>query len=381
MGDLRLMAYFLSFTALASFLLSFAGYRLRWMHRSASVRWTLLGGYALSSGLTFLNVWLTARLMFASQHDLQLATILLLFAGGIAMAFGYFFSGALTDRIRIMDHAAREIAAGNLQTSIPVEGRDEISELSQAFNEMTTRLQEAADRQKETETLRRDLIAWVSHDLQTPLASIRLILEALADGVVEEPETVERYLRTAQREIGALSRLIDDLFQMAQLDAGGLVLERSLNSFSDLVSDTLESFSTLANRQQVHLEGSVASGLDSVWMDAEKIGRVLNNLVGNALRHTSAGGSVNVRVTSCPEGVLTEVVDTGEGIQPEDLPWVFDRFYRSEKSRSRETGGAGLGLAIARGIIDAHGGRIWAESEPGISTRFAFTLPTKKPDS
>ena len=226
--------------------------------------------------------------------------------------------------------------------------------------------------------MRRDLIAWVSHDLQTPLASIRLILDALADGVVEEPKTFERYLRTAQREISALSRLIDDLFQLAQLDAGGLSHEPGEYSLSDLISDTLESFSAMANHQQVRLEGKIEPGIDIVWMDPKYIGRVLNNLLGNALRHTPPGGSVNVRVSSIPEGVLTEVIDTGEGIQPQDLPLVFDRFYRSDKSRNRATGGAGLGLAIARGIVLAHGGEIWVESEPGVSTRFTFSLPKRK---
>ena len=127
--------------------------------------------------------------------------------------------------------------------------------------------------------MRRDLIAWVSHDLQTPLASVRAIIEALADGMVDDPETVQRYLRTAQKDIGALSMLIDDLFQMAQIDAGGLKLEINDNSISDLISDTLESFSELAQRQGVHLEGRIDPGLDIVRMDAPRIGRVLNNLV------------------------------------------------------------------------------------------------------
>jgi signal transduction histidine kinase len=374
--DLGLMAGFLAITAVISIAASYGAYRLGWMYHSPNIRWTLLGGYLLSSLLTFLNVWLTARLMFISQqHDLQLATVLLLFAGGIAMALGYFLSSALTDRIRLVDQTAQSIAHGNLKARAPVQGRDEIAILATTFNQMADQLQQADTRQRELENLRRDLIAWVSHDLHTPLASIRAILEALADGMVEDPDTVQRYLRTAQKDIGALSSLIDDLFQMAQLDAGGLPLELGMNSISDLISDTLESFKELAARQGVALTGEVEPKVDPLWMDAQRIGRVLNNLIGNALRHTPEGGYIHVHAAALPQGVRVEVTDSGEGIRPEDLPYVFDRFYRGEKSRNRATGGAGLGLAIARGIIEAHGGRITVESQPAQFTRFYFILP------
>jgi signal transduction histidine kinase len=378
-NDLGLMASFLSITAVVSIAASYGAYRLGWMYHSPTIRWTLLGGYLLSSILTFFNVWLTARLMFISQqHDLQLATVLLLFAVGIAMALGYFLSSALTDRIRLVDWAAYSIAQGNLKARSPIQGRDEIADLATTFNQMADQLQRADARQRELENSRRDLIAWVSHDLHTPLASIRAVLEALADGMVEDPETVQRYLRTAQKDIAALSSLIDDLFQMAQLDAGGLPLELGMNSISDLISDTLESFSELAARQGVTLNGEVEPGVDSLWMDTQRIGRVLNNLISNALRHTSRGGYINVRAASTPEGVRVEVTDSGEGIRPKDLPYVFDRFYRGEKSRNRATGGAGLGLAIARGIIEAHGGHIEVESQPGKYTRFYFILPRSR---
>jgi signal transduction histidine kinase len=223
--------------------------------------------------------------------------------------------------------------------------------------------------------MRRDLITWVGHDLRTPLTSIRALVEALADGVVEDPDTVQRYLRTAQRDIRSLSLLIDDLFQMAQLDAGGLPLDRHPNAISDLISDTIERFSALAAHQKVVLEGSAEPGVDPVLVDTQQIERVLTNLVSNALRHTPAGGSVKVRASTTAEGVLVEVCDTGEGIRAEDLPHVFEQFYRGEKSRSRTTGGAGLGLAIAKGIVEVHGGRIGDESQVDKGTRFFFTLP------
>jgi signal transduction histidine kinase len=374
--DLRLMTLFLAVTALLSVAIGYGAYRLGWIHRAPRISWVLLGSYALASGLTFLNVWITARLMFASEHDLLLATVLLLFAGGIAMSVGYFLSAALTDRIVTLSEAAKRIAEGQLDVRVPVTGNDEMASLARTFNEMATQLGEAARKQKELGTLRRNLIAWAGHDLRTPLASVRAIVEALADGVVEDPRTTQRYLQTAQRDIRALSVLIDDLFELAQLDAGGLQLDLGPNSISDLISDTLESFSELAARKGVTVEGSAEPGVDPVLMDAQLIGRVLTNLLSNALRHTPPGGWVRVGARRQAAGVLVEVSDSGAGISAADLPHVFDGFYRGEKSRSRATGGAGLGLAIAKGIVEAHGGEIGVQSTPGQGTRFFFGLPT-----
>ena len=374
MTDMGLMAVFLTITAVISALAAYGAYRLGWLNLSPTIRLTLMGIYLLSGVLTFINIWMTAKLMFASLHDLLLATILLLYASGIAIVIGYFFTSALTDRINQVENAAHAITGGELETRIPVTGQDEIAQLAFTFNSMAAQLQAAAEQRRQVEQLRRDLIAWVSHDLQTPLASIRAVVEALADGVVEDAETSQRYLRTAQRDIASLSILIDDLFQMAQLDAGGLKLDLEDNSLSDLISDTLESFSETAKVNGISLQGSVTPQVDPVWMDAQRIGRVLNNLVGNALRYTPSGGQVRVKGSLLDDMVLVEVIDSGEGIPEQDLPLVFDRFYRGEKSRSRTTGGAGLGLAIARGIVEAHHGQINVESQPGKGTRFFFTL-------
>ena len=377
MKELGLMALYLGGTALVSALAGYVAYRLGWINFSPTLRWTLLGGYALASLLTFLNVWFSARMMFASEHDLLLAIVLLVFAGGIAMVLGYFLSTTVTERIQLLKSAAENLAQGDLQTRVPVQGRDEVAGLAVTFNQMAQQLQAADQKQRELENLRRDLIAWVSHDLQTPLASMRAILEALSDGVVEDPETVKRYLNTAQRDVRYLSALIDDLFQMAQLDAGGFPLHLAEASLSDLVSDTLESFTELAKQQELTLEGNVDSDVDPVHMDTQAIGRVLNNLIGNALRHTSNKGRVSVWVRRTTQGVEVTVSDTGAGIRAEDLPYIFERFYRGDASRSRNrgTGGAGLGLAIARGIVQAHRGEIKVESQLGKGTQFTFYIP------
>jgi len=375
MNELGLMALYLGITALVSALAGYAAYRFGWINHSPTLRWTLLGGYALASVLTFFNVWFSAQMMFADEHDLLLGTILLVFASGMAMVLGYFLSTTITERIHLLKNAAEKLARGDLKTRVPVQGSDEVAVLAKAFNQMAEQLQVADQKQRDLDNMRRDLIAWVSHDLQTPLTSMRAILEAVTDGVVDDPETVKRYLHTAQRDVRSLSALIDDLFQMAQLDTGGFPLNRERASLGDLVSDTLETFTELANQRDVNIEGNVDPDVDPVHMDTQAIGRVLNNLISNALRHT-ARGRVSVWVRRSGRGVEVTVSDTGEGIRAEDIPHIFERFYRGDASRSRSRGtGAGLGLAIARGIVRAHGGDIQVESETGKGTQFTFHIP------
>jgi len=180
-----------------------------------------------------------------------------------------------------------------------------------------------------------------------------------------------------------LSVLIDDLFELAQLDAGHLDMDFEWINLSDLVSDTLESFAAQASALDVTLGGSVSSGVDPVWAAPDKLSRILDNLVGNALRYTPAGGRISIDAGVDGGSVQVSVADNGTGISPEDLPHIFDRFYRGERSRSRRResgGGAGLGLAISKGLVEAHGGEIWVdiqrnEPQEGVGTKFLFTLP------
>jgi len=375
MRDLAALAAILSIAAVVSVGLGYGALRLGWVERAPTLRWMLLGGYALSNLLAFLSVWATALLMFVNQHDLALATVLLLFAGGIALSLGYLLSVYITDRITELNAAAQEIAQGHLGARVPVTGQDELAELAEMFNDMAAQLETAEREQRELDRLRRELVTWVGHDLRTPLTSIRVVVEALTDGVVEDPDTVERYLESAQHHIRSLSRLLDDLFEVAQIESGGMTVERDAGSIRDLISDTIEGFSALAKRQGVRLEGSADPGVDPVLMDAAKIERVLSNLIKNALQHTPPGGVVDVSAATTSEGVRLEVRDTGGGIREEDLSRVFERFYRGKEDYRRNAHGAGLGLAIAKGIVEAHGGEIGIESTLGEGTSVWFTMP------
>jgi len=242
---------------------------------------------------------------------------------------------------------------------------------------MAMRLAEVAQRERRVEQSRRELVAAVSHDLRTPLAALQATIEAITDGVVTDEETIVRYLRTMHAGTRELSRLIDDLFQLSRIEAGALTLVLEPMGLADVVSETLERMGPHAEACHVTLSGSAAPDLPLIPLDARYIGRVLVNLVDNALRHTPEHGQVDVSAHREGAVVRIDVADTGHGIDPEDLPRVFERFYRGDKSRSRESGGAGLGLAISKGFVEAHGGAIWAEAREPHGARLSFTLPVK----
>ncbi len=382
MDDLALLALYLGVTSVGSLVIGFVSHRLGWWRRLRSLTLTLTLGYVLAAALTLLNVWLTARLMFINDHDLALASLLLVFAGGISVVFGFFLSSSITQILRDLARSAERLSEGDFSTRVAVEGQNEVARLGVAFNEMVTRLEQAVEAERALDAARRNLVAWASHDLRTPLASLRAMIDALADGVVDDPETTARYLAQSQAEIGRMSALIDDLFELAQLDTGHLELFCNANSLSDLISDTLEGFMARAEARGVKLSGAVSKQVDPVWMAPEKISRVLRNLIENALRYTPSGGEVRLQADTQESTVVVTVQDNGEGIPQEDLPHVFDKFFRGEKSRSREGaghGGAGLGLAIAKGLVEAHGGRIWVESAIGEGTVMTFALPKRQP--
>jgi signal transduction histidine kinase len=377
MNEVGLMTGYLLVTTVISAVAGYAAYRLGWMNRSPNIRTALLGSYGLACLLTFLNVWLTAQLMFTDQHDLLLGTVLLIFAGAIAMALGYLLSSSLLDRIQSIDKAAKKIAAGNLSSRVPIEGRDELADLAQTFNHMASQLEEAAEQRKELEKLRKELIAWIGHDLQTPLTSISAIIETLADGMVQDEETRKRYYDTAKKNISALSHLIDDMFQLAQIDAGGLTLNYQSVSLADLISDCLESYTEIAKRKGIELQGSVSADIGEVEIDARRVNRVLNNLIDNALHHAQEDGCVRVLAKRSAHEITVMVEDNGTGISPEDMPFIFDQYYRGQQSHKNGSRRTGLGLAISRGIINAHGGEISVTSQPG-KTQFSFTIPREK---
>ena len=376
-GDVRLLILYMLATGGVTVLGSYLLTRLGLIHWFRSLRWTLLVTIVLTVILFFVNVWVTAQLMFISDHDLWLTTGLLVFAGLTAIAFGLFSASAMTARIHALSSAATQVARGDLEARVPVQGNDELAALASTFNWMASSLQQADADKRALEQARRDLLAGVSHDLRTPLTSMRAMIEALLDGVVDDPETVRRYLGGTQAEIQHLSRLIDDLFELARLDVGHPALAFEWSSLSDLLSDLVGGLHLPPDRA-ITLQTEVAPDLDPVYMAPDKIERVLYNLLDNAVRHTPPGGTITLTARRQADGITVAVHNTGSLIAVADQPLIFERFYRGgDASRSGSSGGrgTGLGLAIARGFVEAHGGVIRVTSTPAQGTTFTFSLP------
>jgi len=291
----------------------------------------------------------------------------------ICLFFAWLISKGITRPLKELVTVTRHIALGNLDSRVRITARNELGELGEAFNTMVENLQKSLTREKALENSRRELIANVSHDLRTPLTSIRGYVEGLRDGVAQEPDKIKRYLDVIYDKTLSLDRLISDLFQLSQLDAGQLEMKPEWVGATELLEQIAQRFRSDVEGAGLNMLIDVPGGLPLVKVDRDRIEQALSNIIQNAVKYTPAGGTISFRVSGGPE-VLVEVADTGEGINQEDLPMIFERLYRGEKSRSRQSGGTGLGLAIAKQIIEAHGGKIWAESEKGQGSRFYLTL-------
>lgn len=378
-GDVQLLFAFMGGSGGATVGVVYLLHQRRLAQKFSSLRWTLLAMILLTVLLVFVNVFVTARLMFISAHDFVLTSALLVFAGLIAIISTLLIASSVTERIDQLGAAARRLARGELHTRlVDTQGNDELARLAELFNQMAEAL-EAVDREKRLlEQSRRDLVAWASHDLRTPLAAVRAMNEAMLDGVVHDAETVTRYRQQIHREAEHLGRLIDDLFEMAQMDAGHLNLTRKRTALPDLIVDALSSSSARAAQQHVTVQSEVEDDLPVLDIAPDKIRRVLYNLLDNAIHHTPPGGTVTLTARRAGRGVEVSIHNTGSVIAPEDLPHIFERFYRGERSRAQSSSGyrgTGLGLAITRGFVEAHGGSINATSALATGTTFTFILP------
>ncbi len=286
----------------------------------------------------------------------------------LALALGYFIARRTLGPVNELTAAAYEISRGNLTTRVKPQGNDELAVLAKSFNSMSSALEQA-------ERKRRELIADVAHELRTPLTILKSNFEGIKDGVVEStPQTMDML----GSEVERLSKVVSDLHVLALSDSGKLELYKESVDVAQVLAHTLDAFNVMAQARDIRLALDVRHHNLRVYADPSRLGQVLHNLVDNAIRHTAAGGSI--MLTAEPAGhanVRICITDTGEGIRQEDLPYIFDRFYRGDKSRSRKTGGSGLGLSIAASIVRAHGGEIRAFSEVGKGTEFVIDLPAE----
>ncbi len=295
---------------------------------------------------------------------------------GVTLVAGLLVFFYLTRRLRGVQHAVAAFEQGDHATRAPVDSHDEIGALAVGFNHMADTIVAQLDRLRRDDQLRRDLVANVSHDLRSPLASIQGYLETLLlKGDTLAPAERHRYTETLLRNTEKLSRLVEDLFALSHLDARQVEPNVEAFSLAELVQDVVVGLMPLAQRKGVTLAVEPSARLARVQGDLALVERAVTNLVDNAIRYTPEGGHVHVRTEPDGDAVRLCVEDDGVGIPAEDLPRIFDRFYRVEKSRAPEHGGTGLGLAIAQRIVQLHGGTLDVESRPGAGTTFAFTLP------
>ncbi|HXF57883.1 MAG TPA: ATP-binding protein [Actinomycetota bacterium] len=318
--------------------------------------------HQLESGGPVGAVAATARFLRGLWWQLLVAGAISAF---IALVLARFLARGMTQPLRDMAQAARRMARGDYRQRVSVRSRDEVGQLAEAFNRM-------AGEMEGLERLRRDLVANVSHELKTPISALRARLENLLDGV-ERPDPA--LLGTMLQQSERLSRLVDQLLDLSRLESGDVPLSIEPVPLSPLVDEVVAEVRMARPDRPLEVRNEVPPDLPPLLADRERVHQVLFNLLDNAFRFTLPGGRVTVRAHREDGCCEVAVEDTGPGIPPEHLPLVFERFYRADPARSGEDGGTGIGLAIARSVVEAHGGRIWAESEEGRGSTFRFVLP------
>lgn len=339
-------------------------------------------GVAIGALVALANVMIVASLMFVNTgHDLGLTAALVVSGSGITMLFALRLARATAREVDPLRQALHQLADGSLDGAELPEGHTaEFAVLSTDIARLRDQLRQVESDRERLDAERRELTASISHDLRTPLGSIRAMAEALDDGVVSEAGEQSDYYRQIRRETERLARMIDELFELAQIDAGALRLQLTPLPLQDVATEVVEAMRPLAREAGVELNLEVDRDPPDVNLDGARMERAIGNLVRNALEHTPPGNTVDVRVASESGGVWLAVHNNGPRIPADDLERVWERFYRGEPSRARDTrggaDGAGLGLAIVKGIVETHGGSVTAASALETGTTFAIRLPS-----
>jgi len=336
---------------------------------------SLIGGV-----MGLLNVLLIARLMFIStEHDLFVVAAAIGFGVVLMMAFSIAVASSVAQRVTLISEAVRALADGRATPDLRLLSEaDEVSRLAEDVERLSNKLDASERERARLDTQRVELTASISHDLRTPLASVRAMAEALADGVVEEENERARYYALIQREIERLDRMIGDLFDLSQIDAGALRLEKRPLPLQEIVAEVVEGMRPQAERNGIKLRFEAESdSLPNVQLDGSRFERAISNLVRNAIQHTPAGGEIRAVLRQDDGWLALSVSDNGEGFDASQAEQVWNRFYRGDKSRGRSGSGdgAGLGLSIVRGFVEAHGGEVGCESAPGKGATFTVRLP------
>jgi signal transduction histidine kinase len=343
-----------------------------WVLRRASLRLLLQVASAVAILAVVAGTLGTANAMFISRHDLGVVGMVCMVAGLVAFGFSWLLGRQIGTSSQALRQAARSLGQDDTGFSAPARPMAaELAALSRELDATALKLRESRERERRMDASRRQLVAWVSHDLRTPLAGLRAMAEALQDGIATDTARHHRQMLT---EVTRLSTMVDDLFELSRIESGTLTLSRDRIEVSDLVSDTIASMDPVARARGVWLTGA-ADGPLPLQADPRELSRALSNLVTNAIRHTPEGGRVRVAATATAGEVLITVADGCGGIPEADLARVFDLAWRATAARTPDAGGgAGLGLTIVRGIVEAHGGQVRVVNA-GDGCSFEVRLP------
>ncbi|MFJ6792959.1 sensor histidine kinase [Streptomyces sp. NPDC091268] len=370
MNDLLLIALFALGGAGCAGLLGALVLRLV-RRRSVAVSLAVIAAVTVTAMLA--GTLAVARAMFLSPHDLGVVTLVVAMAAVVSLATALLLGRWVVARSRELSLAARDFGEGGSFAAPPSPATAELSALSRELVATSAKLAASRERERTLEASRRELVAWISHDLRTPLAGLRAMSEALEDGMAADPARYHRQIRT---EVDRLNSMVGDLFELSRIHAGALALSPSRMSVYDLVGDALSGVDPLAREHGVRLVGESVERIP-VEVDGKEMSRVLANLLVNAIRHTPADGTVAIATELRPDAVVLSVTDSCGGIPVEDLPRVFDTGWRGTPARTPPAG-AGLGLAIVRGIVEAHAGTARVRNVRG-GCRFEVTLPIPAP--
>jgi signal transduction histidine kinase len=288
----------------------------------------------------------------------------------------YFVSRSITKPLYYLKKAANEIKNGNLNFEVKYKSKDEIGELSSAFEEMRVKLKESIEMEQQYEQNRKELVSNISHDLKTPITAVKGYVEGIIDGVADNPDKMDKYIKTIYTKTNEIDLLIDELFLYSKLDLKKLAFSFERVNIRRYLEHFVEEFSFDLESKGIKLSYEAnCEDKTLVIADREKLNRVITNIVYNSVKYMDLeNGKIDIKLEEEDNDVVVGITDNGQGISESNLPHIFDKFYRADPARNTQKGGSGLGLSIAKHIIEEHGGRIWAQSKLGVGTTIAFTL-------
>lgn len=371
--DRLLVAVAMGSMALLALLAGLFAYDRHWIQRVPKLGSTVFAGYVLASVFVCLTVGWLAGNFFLDPYDRTMLLILILFAVGLALALGYLHSSMVSARLDALIGAADALRLGRYHVRVDIGGRDQLGQLGEIFNDMAERLEATDRKERHLDLMHRELQSWVGSDMRVPIGRALATVDVLASGSIDNPDAYLRFLRSAQRNIHLLSDLVDDLYDLTQLDADALTLHRQQTDAGQLVAATITSLLPTARDGGIALAGTAAPGLPAIDVDPHQVGRALNNLVMHALHRTPSGGSVRLNAYPTRQGVLFEVTDYYEGERSEEMAQLLNLFLAEDDVR-RNTGSVPLGMAMAHTIVQAHGGSIRSERMGSKGLRLVFTF-------